>query len=201
MFSDFPHVELEKCSPRYPQENETAWILIDRSARISGRPAIPPFQGGGGGDFIRLLVWVGNWVNLLQVVNRKCPTNTLAEPLHPPNRREFQFLCIANMLFVVYMVPTAVHNMSTVLYVMALGAPFCLLRTWWLEELYALLKSKKLICEKQTEKKCHTNRWTNLVTSCGGSWVFLKTTILEKKIIIEIFRNFSTILGFKEPFV
>ena len=26
-FSDFPHVELEKYSPRHPQELKTAWIL------------------------------------------------------------------------------------------------------------------------------------------------------------------------------
>ena len=43
-FSDLPHVELEKYSPWYPRE----WNGLDikRSAHISGRPAIPPFQGG-----------------------------------------------------------------------------------------------------------------------------------------------------------
>ena len=46
-----------------------AWI-VDRSARISGRPAIPPFQGGR--VFMRLSL--GKLlVNLLQVVKR---TNT-----------------------------------------------------------------------------------------------------------------------------
>ena len=47
-FSDFPHVELGKkiLSPVSPG-NETAFgYIIDRPARISGRPAIPSFQGG-----------------------------------------------------------------------------------------------------------------------------------------------------------
>ena len=44
-FSDLPHVELEKYSPWYPQEMKRLGG-IDRSAGMSGRPAIPPFQGG-----------------------------------------------------------------------------------------------------------------------------------------------------------
>ena len=45
LFQAFSHVELEKYSPPVYPGNETAW-MIDRSARISGRPAISPFQGG-----------------------------------------------------------------------------------------------------------------------------------------------------------
>ena len=41
----FSHGELEKYFPRYTQEIKRLGY-IDRSARISGRPAIPPFQGG-----------------------------------------------------------------------------------------------------------------------------------------------------------
>ena len=44
-FFRFSHGELEKYSPRYSQEMKRLGY-IDRSARISGRPAIPPFQGG-----------------------------------------------------------------------------------------------------------------------------------------------------------
>ena len=46
-FPDRCHVELEKYSPRHTHRK---WNRLDfnTSARISGRPAIPPFQGGGG---------------------------------------------------------------------------------------------------------------------------------------------------------
>ena len=71
---DFPHVELEKYSPLVYLGNQTAWI-IDRSARISGRPGIPPFQGPRE-SAIRLSL--GKLLaNLLQVVKQ---TNT---PLMP----------------------------------------------------------------------------------------------------------------------
>ena len=46
-FSDFPHVELEKYFLRYTQEMKRLGG-IDRSAGMSGRPAIPSFLGGGG---------------------------------------------------------------------------------------------------------------------------------------------------------
>ena len=60
---------LKNTLPGIPRNN-TAWI-IDRSARTSGRPAIPPFQGGKK-SVIRLSL--GKLlVNLLQVVKR---TNT-----------------------------------------------------------------------------------------------------------------------------
>ena len=45
-FSDFPHVELEKYSPWNIYPGNENGLDVDRSARISGRPAIPPFQGG-----------------------------------------------------------------------------------------------------------------------------------------------------------
>ena len=58
---DFPHVELEKYSSRYPQEIEPR-LGIDTPARTPGRPAIPPFQGekcykrlGLGGQLLNLL--------------------------------------------------------------------------------------------------------------------------------------------------
>ena len=44
LFHIFADVELEKYSPRYTQEMKPLGC-IDKSARISGRPAIPPFQG------------------------------------------------------------------------------------------------------------------------------------------------------------
>ena len=70
LFQNFPHVELEKYSPRYTQEMNR----LGYSARVSGPPAIPPFQGGE--SVIRLSL--GKLlVNLLQVVKR---TNT---PLIP----------------------------------------------------------------------------------------------------------------------
>ena len=43
-FSDFLQVEFEKYSPRYTQEMKRLGC-IDRSAGMSGRPDIPPFQG------------------------------------------------------------------------------------------------------------------------------------------------------------
>ena len=76
-FSDFPPAcrtwkTLSLVSPG----NETAWFWVnDRSARVSGRPAIPPFQGGR--SVIRLS-WGKLLVNQLQVVKRS--TNT---PLIP----------------------------------------------------------------------------------------------------------------------
>ena len=69
IFADFPHVELDKYSPRYTQEIKRLGY-IDGSARTSGRPAIPPFQGGWSVVGLSL-------VNLLQLVKR---TNT---PLIP----------------------------------------------------------------------------------------------------------------------
>ena len=41
---------------------------FDRSARISGRPAIPPFQGGG--RVLYGLLWVSYCLTLWQVVKR-----------------------------------------------------------------------------------------------------------------------------------
>ena len=70
LFQNFLMSNLKNTLPGVYPGNETAWI-IDRSAHISGRPAIPPFQGGE--SVIRLSL--GKLlVNLLQVVKR---TNTL----------------------------------------------------------------------------------------------------------------------------
>ena len=70
--SDFPHAELEKYYPRYTQEMKRLGY-VDRSARISGRPAIPRFTG----ESVMRLSLGKLLVNLLQVVKR---TNT---PLIP----------------------------------------------------------------------------------------------------------------------
>ena len=68
LFQIFPMSNLKNTLPAVYPGNETAWV-IDRSARISGRPAVPPFQGG---SVIRLSL--GKLlVNLLQVAKR---TNT-----------------------------------------------------------------------------------------------------------------------------
>ena len=45
LFQTLPMSKLEKySSPRYPQEMKL--LGYNRSVRISGRPAIPPFEGG-----------------------------------------------------------------------------------------------------------------------------------------------------------
>ena len=63
-FSDFSHVEPEKYSPRYTQENETAWILTRPPVYFFGRPATPPFQVRS----VTRLSFGKLLVNLLQVV-------------------------------------------------------------------------------------------------------------------------------------
>ena len=67
-FLDFPPVELEKYSPRYPQEMNR--LDIDRSAREPGQPAIPPFQGG---RVLQGLSLGALLVKLLQVVKLTNP--------------------------------------------------------------------------------------------------------------------------------
>ena len=49
--------------------NETAWIN-NRSARIFGRPAIPPFQGG---RVLYGLVWVSYWLTFCKWSNGLIP--------------------------------------------------------------------------------------------------------------------------------
>ena len=53
---------LKNTLPGIPR-NETAWI-IDRSARISGRPSIPPFEEE---KVLSGLVWVSYWLTLCKV--------------------------------------------------------------------------------------------------------------------------------------
>ena len=57
LFRTFRMSNLKNTLLVYPG-NETSWI-IDRSAGISGRPAIPPFQGG---RVLLGLVWVSYWL-------------------------------------------------------------------------------------------------------------------------------------------
>ena len=72
LFQIFPKIELQKYSPRYAQEMKQLGLDIDRSARVSGRPGIPPFQGG---KSVIVRLSLGKLlVNFLQVVKR---TSTL----------------------------------------------------------------------------------------------------------------------------
>ena len=74
LFQTFPMSNLKSALPGIPRKRNR--LDIDKSARISGRPAIiPPFQGGG--SVVRLSLGKLLLVNLLQVVKR---TNTSLIP-------------------------------------------------------------------------------------------------------------------------